>query len=159
MGLFYTETGQNIQSYVTLNTIFWAVTIILALFIIAIFISGYKQIVNKKRLKWLLLNIMFLFVVGYFFKNLLISKFLEIVIFTISITIFSIIYIYLIYESFPKIKDFFRLIFINFLVFYTLSALYEILLLTSTILRIFFAAISLTLIHTILAKKKWKKRR
>ena len=156
MGIFYSEIGQNIQSTVASQTIFWSLTILLVIIVITVMIAGYKEIFNKNRFKWLLLHTASVLIVGYSIKDIILNKYTELIIFAIAITFLAKLYRILMFHEKLNNKSIPHLLKwagINFGTFYLIMILFEVVALSDNLLKILYSGVCLTLVGALFNKK------
>lgn len=159
MGAFYSTVGEGIQASLTSKTIFWSLTILLVIIILAVIFIGAKKLFTSGRLKWLLLHTASVFVVGYSLRNVTLNKYVELLIFALVITVLAALYRYLMYHKGFKWKSFLKWVGINIGIFYFLLILFEVVSLTNNLLRILYAGMALTIVGALFHKKSDKRKK
>lgn len=145
----YVNFGQQLQSGVLTNTIFWVITIALAILVIAISIVGFKKILNTGRLKWFILHSISIFLVGYFFRNLIPNQYLFILILAILVTLLATFYRYVMFKTIDTWKNRGFWFLINLFSFLVIQIIYNVIKLTEPFLQIVFASFCITLVGAI----------
>lgn len=145
----YVNVGQQLQSGILTNTIFWVITIALFILVIAIAIVGFKKILNSGRLTWFILHSISIFLIGYIFKDVNLNQYLFVLIMAILVTLLSTFYRYVMFNVVLKLKDCWKNLgfwaLINFFSFLFVQIIYNVIKLTDPFLKVIFAAFFITL--------------
>jgi hypothetical protein len=146
----YTNFGQGLQSSLASNALFWIITLALVFFIIAVMVTGFKKIANPRGLKWLLLHSLSIFLIGYFLKDFTLNKYLVVFIFAFFVTFLSTIYRYFMFKVNDKMKNRGVWFVINLLTLLVVQILFDVINVTNSTLKIFFAGFCLTLVGALI---------